>query len=236
VPDQLFDELLGAGVLSDPELRVLLYIIRRTYGFKKNADSISLSQITGGIVKRNGERLDHGAGVGKTAAVKAIKGLVEKGIILAQRNSSAARGDEPTTYALRPRPVFAPRTPPVHGANTGVFAGESPPVHGANTQETVVQETENKREDRPDLSETPAAPPPYSPVIAGAVLDLAQALRDELAGPGAVQVALRLWQRSGWSEAVFVSRLQAARGKQRRLSGVLGVVERQVDEQSKEGM
>jgi hypothetical protein len=61
------------------------------------------------------------------------------------------------------------------------------------------------------------------------VLDLAKALRDELAGPGAVQVALRLWQRSGWSEAVFVSRLQAARGKQRRLSGVLGMLERQVD-------
>lgn len=81
------------------------------------------------------------------------------------------------------------------------------------------------------MLEAPTAPPPpYSPVIAGAVLDLARSLRDDLAGPGAVPVALALWQRSGWSEAEFVAALQAARGKQRRLSGVLGVVEKQVTE------
>ena len=41
VPDQLFDELLHR--LSGAELKVLLYIVRRTFGFKKQSDDISLA-------------------------------------------------------------------------------------------------------------------------------------------------------------------------------------------------
>ena len=36
----LFDELLP--YLSEAELKVLLYIVRRTFGFKKEADAISV--------------------------------------------------------------------------------------------------------------------------------------------------------------------------------------------------
>lgn len=43
VPDQLFDELLPR--LSGAELKVLMYIIRRTFGFKKQSDDISLAQL-----------------------------------------------------------------------------------------------------------------------------------------------------------------------------------------------
>jgi hypothetical protein len=99
VPDDVFDLL--APRLEEGELRVLLYIIRRTFGFKKQSDDISLRQLVEGIRKRDGEVLDHGAGVSKSTAVRAIKGLVEKGIIAASRNCSAGRGYEPTTYALR---------------------------------------------------------------------------------------------------------------------------------------
>ena len=47
VPDDVFDVLLPR--LSEAELRVLLYIIRRTFGFKREADAISLSQLVDGI-------------------------------------------------------------------------------------------------------------------------------------------------------------------------------------------
>jgi hypothetical protein len=50
VPDELFDLLLPT--LADNELRVLLYIIRRTFGFKREADAISLSQMVSGITRR----------------------------------------------------------------------------------------------------------------------------------------------------------------------------------------
>jgi hypothetical protein len=41
VPDELFDEQLPD--LSGAELKLLLYIIRRTFGFKKESDNISLN-------------------------------------------------------------------------------------------------------------------------------------------------------------------------------------------------
>ena len=40
VPDQLFDEWLPH--LSEAELKVLLYIMRRTFGWKKDVDAISV--------------------------------------------------------------------------------------------------------------------------------------------------------------------------------------------------
>lgn len=102
-PDQIFDELLAPGLLTEAELRVLLYIVRRTFGWKKELDNISLSQITGGIVKRDGARLDWGAGVAKSSAVRAIKGLVEKGVILSRHNFREDGGSDVTTFALRMR-------------------------------------------------------------------------------------------------------------------------------------
>src|SRR5690349_2189003 len=57
IPDQFFD--LWLPVLLEGELRVLLYIMRRTFGFKKEEDAISLSQITDGIMRRDGTVLDY---------------------------------------------------------------------------------------------------------------------------------------------------------------------------------
>ena len=99
VPDVVFDVLMPN--LKDGELRVLLYIIRRTYGFKKASDNISLSQMVAGITKLNGEVLDGGTGLKKSAVAEALKGLRRKKIIKVIHNTSAARGHEPTTYQLR---------------------------------------------------------------------------------------------------------------------------------------
>ena len=99
VPDELFDELLPD--LSGAETKVLLYIIRHTFGWKKNSDNISLKQMAEGIRTRDGRVLDRGAGVSKSAAAQAVKELVDRGVILAVRNRSMEKGDEPTTYTLR---------------------------------------------------------------------------------------------------------------------------------------
>src|SRR6476660_1647951 len=100
-PDQPFDELLAPGLLTEAELRVLLYIVRRTFGWKKDYDDISLSQITRGIVRRDGSRLDWGAGVAKSTAVRAVRGLVEKGIVVATHNYREDGGDDTKSYTLR---------------------------------------------------------------------------------------------------------------------------------------
>src|SRR5919107_3547220 len=76
VPDELFDELMAH--LSGAELKVLLYIIRRTFGFKKDTDTISLKQICSGITTREGEVLDRGTGLSLSTVQLAMKGLLEK--------------------------------------------------------------------------------------------------------------------------------------------------------------
>ncbi len=99
VPDELFDVLMPQ--LSDAELRVLLYIVRRTFGFKRDTDAISLSQMVSGITTREGQVLDRGTGLSKATVARGLAGLREKGVILAERRSSVQRGNEATTYRLR---------------------------------------------------------------------------------------------------------------------------------------
>jgi hypothetical protein len=98
VPDVLFDELMAH--LSGAELKVLLYIIRRTFGFKKDSDNISLNQICNGITTREGEVLDIGTGLSQQSAITASKRLVEINAIIATKRTSKEKGYESTTYSL----------------------------------------------------------------------------------------------------------------------------------------
>ena len=98
VPDQVFDELMP--YLSGAELKVLLYICRRTFGFRKTTDDISLRQICSGIITRDGRVLDSGTGLSIGSVISALKALEEANIIVANRNMSPERGFETTTFAL----------------------------------------------------------------------------------------------------------------------------------------
>lgn len=136
VPDDFFDLL--APNLTEAELRVLLYIIRRTFGFKKEKDNISLKQLVEGIKTKEGKVLDRGAGVAKSAAVRAVRGLIEKGIVIATRNSSPEKGDEPTTYQIRFKSNHTPEMLPVSSKGTrgSLPPREHPRVLQKNTQQT----------------------------------------------------------------------------------------------------
>ena len=146
VPDELFDELLPE--LSGAELKVLLYIIRRTFGFKRDRDSISLSQMLHGVQSRSGEVFDRGAGVSKPTLLQALRSLEERGIIQTERRRSAEKGDEPTVYTLRFDPDQGSGQksirPLVNKLDQGGGQGTSPPAWSRNltTQETVRQQTD----------------------------------------------------------------------------------------------
>jgi phage replication O-like protein O len=141
IPDVLFDEQLPD--LSGAELKVLLYIMRRTYGFKKDSDNISLSQIMKGIMTRDGRVLDRGTGLSKDSVTKAVKSLEQLGFIHRQRRSSATHGDESTCYTLNRGPVSENRTPSPLSENQtrGSQKIGHAPVRKSDTQETVDQET-----------------------------------------------------------------------------------------------
>jgi len=90
-------------LLSGAELKVLLYICRRTFGFKRDSDNISLNQMLDGIVNKDGTRLDHGTGLSKSTLLKAIKSLVDMNFIVSEQRSSERKGNEPTNYRLNIR-------------------------------------------------------------------------------------------------------------------------------------
>jgi len=145
VPDEVFDLLMPR--LSDIELRALLYIIRRTFGFKKGADDISLKQMVEGITTRDGRVLDGGCGLSRPSVTKAVRSLAKKNIVMATANYSPQRGNEATTYAL----VFTDEPCPQLGGDEGgrnaVTRGGGNGVtregrNAVTTQETVKQETE----------------------------------------------------------------------------------------------
>lgn len=136
VPDELFDELLSE--LSGAELKVLLYVIRRTFGFKKDSDLISLSQMVSGIEKKDGTILDKGTGLHKDSVIKAAKSLVEKGILLKTLKNSAKQGFTATEYALNIR-NYALSDNPTRGLVRKIRPAlpEKP-----DTQNTFIQNTE----------------------------------------------------------------------------------------------
>ncbi len=74
IPDAYFDEVMAP--LGASAFMVLMYIARRTFGFKRYSDQISLDQICHGIVTRDGRRLDHGTGLAKSTVVLALDRLV----------------------------------------------------------------------------------------------------------------------------------------------------------------
>ena len=99
VPDVILDHMMAD--LNEAELKVLLYIVRRTLGFKKQDDAISLDQLVHGIHRAGGEALDRGTGLSRSAVRRGITGLLAKHLIVAHQNMDPYRGQLPTTYALR---------------------------------------------------------------------------------------------------------------------------------------
>jgi phage replication O-like protein O len=98
VPDKVFDVLMPQ--LSGAELKVLLYICRRTFGFKKESDTISLHQIATGIKTRDGRVLDGGTGLCKRHVIRALKVLEKKNIIKVTRKVDETGLNEVNTYSL----------------------------------------------------------------------------------------------------------------------------------------
>ena len=126
VPDEVFDELLVE--LTGAELKVLLYIIRRTFGFKRESDTISLSQMLTGIHTRDGRVLDRGVGLSKKTLLDALRNLSARRIILSQRRQSAEKGNEPTAYRLN---VLRPGgTPPVTAGGAPPWGNSCTPLGG----------------------------------------------------------------------------------------------------------
>ena len=89
IPDVLLDQQLPE--LGHAELKVLLVIMRKTYGWQKDADRISLNQLA------------ELTGIARRSVIRATQDLERRGYILVERNE-AARGEAAVNlYRLRIR-------------------------------------------------------------------------------------------------------------------------------------
>lgn len=92
-PSVYFDKIMP--LLTPAEWKVLSYLIRRTYGFRKDRDRVSLSQITDGIVRADGTPLDYGTGLSIPTARKALRGLLKYKLVSKLRaNNKKNQGTE----------------------------------------------------------------------------------------------------------------------------------------------
>ncbi|MFO0935115.1 MAG: replication protein [Gemmataceae bacterium] len=99
VPDVILDHWMAE--LSGAEFKVLLYVARRTYGFGKESDKISLSQLAEGIRRRDGRVIDRGTGLSKSGVKAACVTLIEKKLLIRTSNQVAdKRESEESTYRL----------------------------------------------------------------------------------------------------------------------------------------
>jgi hypothetical protein len=78
IPNAILDLLVP--FLHDREARVLMYLCRRTYGFQRQSDQVSLTQFVEGL--RTEERcLDFGAGVSRRHTIRTLAFLKALGIV-----------------------------------------------------------------------------------------------------------------------------------------------------------
>jgi replication protein O len=147
IPNELFDTLMP--YLSGGELKVLLYICRRTFGFRKDRDSISLTQIAHGITTKAGRVLDQGTGLSKRQVQRALRVLENRKVIEVTRKVDETGLHEINTYRLN-----------VRGGDKMSPSVETPESGGVGTQVSPEVETpasitkqreQNKEEQKKDI-------------------------------------------------------------------------------------
>jgi hypothetical protein len=153
VPDQFFDHV--APRLNGGEVKLALYMIRRTYGFKKDNDNISLSQMLKGIIRSDGRRLDHGVGISKEPLIRALKSLEQKNVIYRVKQWDARGACVATNYRLNVKDytpglesnqgVSGPQRGPGLESNQGLVQKPTGGLVGnPTTQDTVNKKQLNK--------------------------------------------------------------------------------------------
>jgi Bacteriophage replication protein O len=142
IPNEVFDTLMPH--LSGGELKVLLYICRRTFGFRKDSDSISLTQIAHGITTKAGRVLDQGTGLSKRQVQRALRVLESRNVIRVERRVDETGLHEINTYRLNVRSsdkMSPPVETPVSGeVGTPMSPGVETPASTTKQREQRIEE------------------------------------------------------------------------------------------------
>jgi len=220
-PDDIFDEWLS--VLSFAELKVLLYIVRRTFGFGKDSDAISLRQICEGIKTRDGRVLDRGTGLSRKAAFQATQSLETKRLINVGRAVAEDGVNQVNIYSL----VF--EEDESGGVGTSGTHGSYRRYLGVGTtdysQQTVSQETDSQETER---SNSNNRIPHQSKnrkfdearlTLTEYIVDLAAEFLDTAPAGASTTRVVNLYRKSGLSLEAFIDRMTEARAVTKEWTG-----------------
>lgn len=148
-PNEFFDDI--AKTLKEGELRVLLVIMRQTFGWGNKAwDRISITQL-----------MDK-TGMQRWAVVKSTKSLVEKGLIT--KHKEGRKGEEQSWYSLVVESPSEFQNPIDNSNNCYQSSKETPPsLLKRPTKETLTKERkESSHTLAKEKSEQAPPPPPES--------------------------------------------------------------------------
>jgi len=133
-------EALSRSNLSPYESRVLWFVIRQTYGWKKKTDLISLSQ----IVK--------GTGIEKGNTSRALKSLILRQIVVRLDNKQLGFNKDYDSWLRK----LSAETPPKLSAETPKLSAETPKLSVETPKKVVSRDTKKLSVETPKLSvETP---------------------------------------------------------------------------------
>jgi hypothetical protein len=96
VPNQVFDLL---PQLTGGEIKCLLYIVRHTLGFHDKVKTITIDEFENGRKRKDGTRIDDGAGIGHDAIVRSLKSLSDRNIIT-RETDARDKARQKVTYGL----------------------------------------------------------------------------------------------------------------------------------------
>jgi phage replication O-like protein O len=139
IPNRLLDEQIP--FLKEGELRVLLVIMRQTFGWHKEYDRLSLSQ------------LSHKTGMQKKSVCRSIEGLLDRGLI--DKIKEGENGREKCYYALA---LHGHKLDPEiddDSNNSYQCPKDTPP----SVLKTPTKETPTKEKKKNIKKKAPAAPP-----------------------------------------------------------------------------
>jgi phage replication O-like protein O len=237
-PNELFDELLPE--LSESELKVLLYVVRRTFGFGKEADAISINQLAEGITTKDGRVLDRGTGLSRTSVKKATAALVEKGILTVRQVRSEDGDFASNVFALRFLEVGQNVTYP--GAESDLPVGQNLTLQEKGEQKTERQDFEISKDPSTKYDDD-------RDVLLNYIADFAREFSDQAPLASSVSRAQNLYRSSGLSLDDFIARMYAARaitkersaavrgeldqsGRKQRMAYFFSVLERELTKES----
>jgi hypothetical protein len=120
--------LIGAlGLMtSESEIKVVLYILRHTWGYHDDSKRISLDEFANGRKKSKAGRIDAGTGLSVNAVKDGLRRAIQHGFIVVQEDTRD-KGRITRTYSLNMLGVSEVDTPDVGGQSLIVSKSDNQP-------------------------------------------------------------------------------------------------------------